>query len=68
MLLNSIGGFKRKAKKKDKETDDINDDPSLNNDDQDMDELANEVLNNENEFNKILNGPAVLIIKVEKKY
>ena len=33
MLLNSKGGFKRKAKE-DKETDDINDDLSLSNDDQ----------------------------------
>ena len=66
MLLNSIGGFKRKAKKKDKETDDINDDPSLNNDDQDMDELANEVLNNENEFNQQFSANPFEPIIIEK--
>jgi hypothetical protein len=61
------GGIKRKGKEKYKHNDDINDDPNVDNNDQEMAEIVND-LNHENNFQKILNGPAILIVKVDKKY
>ena len=68
MLASSKGGgIIRKGKEKDKHNDDINDEPNIDNNDQEMAELVND-LNHENNFHKILNGPAILIVKVDKKY
>jgi hypothetical protein len=68
MLASSKGGgIKSKGKGKDKHNYDINDDPNGDNNDQDIAEIVND-LNHENNFHKILNGPAILIVKVDKKY